>query len=320
MTGLPGWIAAALQSKLENVSRNVLRDRAQAISEAYRAGLSSKLITSDIDALAYAVVRLPATYSAVRAALSGAVEMAPDFQPQSILDIGCGPGTAAWASLDIWPSVMKATLIDRNPRLLDLARALGGSRRTGIDFVQGDMAESAGNAPQADVVMASYALTEIPTAGLGGILFALWDRADKMLVIVEPGTVAGFQRILAYRDALMAKGACIIAPCSHESLCPLAGNERWCHFGVRLPRSRDHLIVKDADVPFEDEKYSYLIASKDIGHAQGRRVLATPRVNKAAITLTLCAPEHVNERIIERRQKDAYKAAKRLGWGDVTEL
>lgn len=318
MTGLPGWIAAALQSRLENVSRNVLRDRAQAISDAYRAGRSSELITSDIDALAYAVVRLPATYSAVRAALGYTVEMIPEFKPQSLLDIGCGPGTAAWAALETWPSVMKATLVDHNPRLLDLARELGGARP--VEFVRGEMAKAAGAAPQVDVVMASYALTEIPAADLGGILSALWDRANKMLVIVEPGTVAGFQRILACRDALLAQGARILAPCSHESLCPLAENERWCHFSVRLPRSRDHLIVKDANVPFEDEKFSYLVAGKDIGTAWGRRVLATPKVTKAAIALTLCAPEHAAERLVARRDKDAYRAAKRLDWGDVTEL
>lgn len=320
MTALPAWIAAALQSKLENVSRNDLRDRAQAISHAYRAGLSSEIIRSELDALAYAIVRLPATYAAVHAALAHTVDMVPEFKPQSILDIGCGPGTAAWAGLDIWPSITKATLVDRNPRLLDLARELGRSRPAGIDFIQGEMAKSVATSPSADVVMASYALTEIPSAAINGILSALWDRAQKMLVIVEPGTVTGFQRILTYRDALLAQGARIIAPCSHESLCPLANNERWCHFGVRLPRSRDHLIVKDAEVPFEDEKYSYLVAGKDIGGPWGHRVLATPRVNKAAVTLTLCAPERTEERIVERRQKDAYRAAKRLDWGDVAEL
>ena len=321
MTGLPAWIAAALQSKLENVSRNILRERAQAISEAYRAGGSSEIIKSELDALAYAVVRLPATYAAVHAALTHAVEMVPDFKPQSILDIGCGPGTAAWAALDTWPAVTTAALVDRNPRLLDLARELRSPHQTGIDFIQGEMAKSVANAPSADVVMASYALTEIPAAGLNGILSSLWDRAHKILVIVEPGTVAGFQRILTYREALLAKGARIIAPCSHERLCPLAANERWCHFSVRLPRSRDHLMVKDADVPFEDEKYSYLVAGKDLGQTTtGHRVLATPKVNKAAVTLTLCAPEHTEERIVERRQKDAYKAAKRLGWGDTIDL
>jgi ribosomal protein RSM22 (predicted rRNA methylase) len=321
MTGLPGWIAAALQGKLENVSRSDLRDRAQAISNAYRAGNSSEIIKSELDALAYAVVRLPATYAAVRAVLGHAVEIAPDFRPESILDIGCGPGTAAWAGLDTWPSVMKTTLIDRNPRLLDLARDLRSPHQTGIDFIQGEMAKSVANASSADVVMASYALTEIPSAALDGILSSLWDRASKMLVIVEPGTVNGFQHILTYRDLLLSKGARIIAPCSHDSLCPLANNERWCHFGVRLPRSRDHLIVKDADVPFEDEKYSYLVAGKDLGRTTtGHRVLATPKVKKAAVTLTLCAPEHVEERIVERRQKDAYKAAKRLDWGDTIDL
>lgn len=317
MTGLPASVAAALNAKLENVSRSDLRDRARAISGAYRAGRSSEIITSALDALAYAVVRLPATYAAVRAALAHTAEIVPDFAPQSLLDIGCGPGTAAWAALDAWPSVTQATLIDRNPQLLELARDFGGGR-SGLAFVQSEMTKIA--AAAADVVTASYALTEIPDAALGGVLSGLWDRSQKMLVIVEPGTVQGFARILAYRELLLAKGARILAPCSHEGPCPLAKNERWCHFAVRLARSRDHLIVKDADVPFEDEKYCYLVAGKDIGAARGCRVLATPKVNKAAITLTLCAPEHVEERAVARRDKDTYRTAKRLDWGDATDL
>ena len=244
-------------------------------------------------------------------------------QPRSILDVGAGPGTASWAGIDAWPSVQHTTLIDSNPRLLALARQFHGAMQRDIaaDIVAGDLAQALSNAPDADVVMASYALTELTPAVLSGVLDALWQRARQLLVIVEPGTVDGFKRILACRDILLAAGAQIVAPCSHEGPCPLADNARWCHFAARLARSRDHMIVKDAHVPFEDEKFSYLVAGKGFADlARGRRVLATPKVSKAGVGLTLCAPDTPEERNVPRRDKDAYKAAKRLDWGDIANL
>ena len=323
MTALPSWLSAALRRKLENVSRSGLRERARAISDTYRAGGSSEIVRSDLDALAYAIVRMPATYAAVRAALGHTIEIIPGFQPRSILDVGTGPGTASWAVIDAWPSVRRTTLVDNNPRLLELARQLHGAMgRSDVaaDVIAGDIPRTLASAAGADLVMASYALTEMAPAAVNDTLAALWGRAERLLVIVEPGTVDGFQRILKYRDVLIANGAQIIAPCSHEGHCPLSENARWCHFAARLPRSRDHLIVKSASVPFEDEKFSYLVAGKGFGDvARGRRILASPKVGKAGIALTLCAPDQPDERAIERRDKEAYKAAKRLGWGDAVD-
>jgi ribosomal protein RSM22 (predicted rRNA methylase) len=81
------------------------------------------------------------------------------------------------------------------------------------------------------------------------------------------------------------------------------------------------MIVKDAHVPFEDEKFSYLVAGKGFADiARGQRILATPKVSKAGVGLTLCAPENVEERNVPHRDKHAYKAAKRLDWGDIANL
>jgi len=321
MTALPAWIGAALGNKLENVSRAALRGRAQAISDAYRTGGNSSVIRTEDDSLAYALVRMPATYAAVRAALAQAVDVIPGFAPRSLLDVGAGPGTASWAAADTWPSLARMTLVDSNPRLLDLAdefRQAPGAPQADMSVRRGSIADALNEAQTAEVVMASYVLTELTLDAAMRAAAALWRLTDKMLVIVEPGTPDGFKRILAYRDLLLAQGAAIVAPCSHEGVCPLATGDRWCHFSARLPRSRDHLSTKGANVPFEDEKFSYLVAGKGFGDlVRGRRILATPRVGKAAITLTLCAPEAAADIAIGRGDKDAYKAAKRLDWGDA---
>lgn len=316
MSALPGFVSGALHAKLENVSRTDLKARAQRMSDSYRGGGTSAVIRSDLDALAYAIVRMPATYAAVRAALAQTAQIVPDFGPRTLLDVGAGPGTATWAACDAWPSLERATLIDDNPHLLALAQAMQAS--LDISAQRSAMAAALPDAASADVVLASYVLTELPDASLRATLDRLWDKAERLLVIVEPGTPNGFKRILACRDALIARGAQIVAPCSHEGRCPLADGPRWCHFSARVPRSRDHLLVKDADVPFEDEKFSYLVAGKGFPPLdRGRRILATPKVDKSAVTLTVCTPDVPEQRRVARRDKDDYRMAKRLDWGDA---
>ena len=324
MSGLPAWISAALQDGLENVSRASLRERARVISDHYRSGGSSGIIASDLDALAYAVVRMPATFAALHAALEQVIAVVPAFAPQSVLDVGAGPGTATWAATEAWPTMRRVTLVDSNPHLLALAKQLQGSAITsGIDVsaVQMDISASLTGAHPAELIMASYVLGELSASQFDDVLAQLWSLTSQALVIVEPGTPAGFQRILHCRKMLLAWGAQLIAPCSHDGICPLAASGRWCHFGARLPRSRDHQTVKQAFVPYEDEKFSYLAAGKGFSDIErGRRILATPKITKAAIALSLCAPGKVDERVILRRQKDAYRAAKRHGWGDAINL
>ncbi len=81
--------------------------RAAAISKTYRDGGNSGAITSETDALAYALARMPATYAAVAASLERAGRDRPDFAPQSLLDVGAGPGTASWAAAEAFTVARK---------------------------------------------------------------------------------------------------------------------------------------------------------------------------------------------------------------------
>ena len=168
MSALPSVVSAALETKLQGVSRNDLRARAQRISASYRGGGGSGGIRSDLDALAYAVVRMPATYAALRAALAQASRVIPDFAPQTVLDIGAGPGTATWAACGAWPSLERATLIDGNAHLLALADALRPPSLA-VTTLQSLFAAALAETPGADIVMASYVLAEMPGAGLPAV-------------------------------------------------------------------------------------------------------------------------------------------------------
>src|SRR5947199_8726821 len=106
---LPAELKAALDAKLQGLSRNAAAERAALISQTYRDGGGSGAIRSETDALAYALSRMPATYAALTASLSALREITPRLAPASMLDVGAGPGTATWAAAEAFPCLQSLT-------------------------------------------------------------------------------------------------------------------------------------------------------------------------------------------------------------------
>jgi ribosomal protein RSM22 (predicted rRNA methylase) len=134
-------------------------------------------------------------------------------------------------------------------------------------------------------------------------------------MLVEPGTPAGFARIRAAREALIKHGAHVAAPCTHDNECPMREPD-WCHFSQRLPRSRDHMTTKSASVPFEDERYSYVAVMRE-KVSSGARILAPPLEARPGLTFKLCDETGLRSAFVARRDKDEYRRARKLEWGDV---
>jgi ribosomal protein RSM22 (predicted rRNA methylase) len=324
MTGLPPALAQGVARILEGVSRNEIAQRSARLSQHYRAGGTSKAVADDLDVAAYLLARLPATYAATAAVLAQVAARIPAFDPASVLDVGAGPGTASWAAVQAWPAIAGVRLVDNSPVFLDTAiRLAAQSAHPALSkavTIRNDVAVRA-DLPKADMVIASYALAEIPGPRIAALAASLWDACGAVLVLIEPGTPAGFQRILTCRDALLAQGAAIAAPCPHRQACPVAAPD-WCHFAQRLPRSRDHMLAKSAIVPFEDEKFSYLAVAREhvaIAPCRGR-ILAPPRRNKAALTMKVCEAGAVRTVAIASRDREAFARHRRLDWGDALEF
>ena len=319
---LPPNLKAAIAAKLEGVSRNALAERAAHLSATYRDGDGSATgIRDTADGLAYLVTRLPATYAAAGAVFAAFRDAAPDFIPRSLLDVGAGPGTASFAAVQEWPGIAAATMIELNRAFAHLAGdltanahpALAGGMR-----ILADATRFGRDLPRANLVVAAYTLAEIAPAALAPLVASLWQATEGALVLVEPGTPAGFQRIRAARAALIAEGAGIAAPCPHAETCPIVEPD-WCHFAIRLSRSRDHRLAKGADAPYEDEKFSYVVAVRPTVAVVpfAARVLAPPYVTKAEMRLKLCTSEGaIAERVVRRRDSAAYARVRRLWWGD----
>ena len=317
---LPAELKAALDAKLEGVSRNDAAGRAASISQTYRDGGGSSAIKSETDALAYALARLPATYAAVVASLNALVEIRLDFAPKSLLDVGAGPGTATWAAAEAFSSLRDFTLLDANDALRELALDLTrkSARLRGINYEQGQARSLVARADAADLVIASYMIGEIGDAERESLAGLLWAKTRDTLLVVEPGTPAGYARIIALRAQLIADGAHVAAPCPHDGKCPLQAPD-WCHFTQRLQRSRAHKQVKGVELPFEDEKFAYVALTRARIEKRPARVLAQPEVTKAAVVTKLCTTDGLVFATVPRRDKAAYHRARKQRWGETSE-
>jgi ribosomal protein RSM22 (predicted rRNA methylase) len=314
---LPAELRAAIEAKLEGLSRTDVAARAAAISKAYRDGGNSGAIASETGALAYALARMPATYAAVVASLNALQELRPGFAPQSLLDVGAGPGTASWAAAEAFPTLASFALLDANPALRTLALefATGSLRLGAVNYQLGQARALLATTGDADLVIASYLIGELGERERRDLADAMWTKTHDTLVIVEPGTPPGYARIIAARAQLIAAGAHVAAPCPHDHACPLHAPD-WCHFAQRLPRSRAHMQMKAAEVPFEDEKFSYVVLTRAPLARRPSRVLAPPGVGKAEIAAKLCTPDGLTLAKVPRRDKPAYARARRWAWGD----
>lgn len=292
-----------------------------ALSEAYAHGRPSA-IADQIAHAAYLAVRMPATYAAVRAVLAQVPQGVLDGV-RSLLDLGAGPGTATWAALAECPSLVTAAQVDRSRALLETGARVGAAlledRHVSLTQQIEDVG-SAGEWPTADLVVSAYALAELSPGARAMLVAAAWRTTSQVLVLVEPGTPAGFEHILAARTALARDGARFIAPCPHEGPCPLRAGGRtddWCHFSVRVPRTRRHRQLKGGTLGYEDEKFAYLVATRRAEATERpARVLRHPRIEKGRIGLTLCTADGA-ERIAITKRDDAWSAARKASWGDA---
>jgi ribosomal protein RSM22 (predicted rRNA methylase) len=317
-SSLPPALKAALDAKLHGLSRNDTAARAAVISRTYRNGGGSGTIRTEADALAYALARMPATYAAVAASLNAVSELRPDFSPQGLLDIGAGPGTASFAAAEAFLSLNAFALLDRNDALRALALELVGNntRLSQLTYALGEAQMALAQAGAADLVIASYVIGELTEAERSEMAALAWSKTIDTLVIVEPGTPAGYARIMAVRTRLIADGARVAAPCPHDSPCPLTPPD-WCHFAQRLARSRAHKEIKSAELPFEDEKFSYVVLTRAPIQQRPARVLAQPLVGKVEVAAKLCTADGVMTAKVPRRDKPAYAQARRWRWGDA---
>lgn len=319
---LPPSLRQAVERELKGIPLADLQRATDILSRRYRSETRDGHLhmAAELAVKAYLASRLPATYAAIRASMAAVSEVLTEFEPKSLLDVGAGPGSVLWAAVDCWPGLQRATLVEASAAVRQAgARLTEGAGLPETEWIAADVTAAVPITRAADLVTVAYVLDELTPAAIAPLIARLWALADGALLIVEPGTPAGWSRILEVRRQLITQGANLAAPCPHEAPCPLVPPD-WCHFSRRVARSRLHRLAKSGDVPWEDEKFIYLAASRMPVASRRARVLAPPRVASGRIALKLCDSDGtVSDRQFSKRDGATYKQARRLTWGDVFE-
>ena len=333
-------LTAAVQAALAGSGTGNLGASVQRLIASYRAGKvpPAPVITSRLDAAAYAAYRMPATAAATAAALRETRLSLPGWAPSSLTDFGAGTGGSAWAVASDLASIEAITLLEQSPDAIRLGKAIFGRAQSDVlrsatwrpwRLGDGPAGEPPASVPAAELATVCYVLGEL-TPAQQAALTMLAASAAPAVVLVEPGTPAGHRRILAARSLLLSSGHRIAAPCPHQLDCPLDVAGDWCHFGARLQRSAMHRQAKGAELAYEDEKFSYVAAIRSpVSRAAadrtgagwpdlpGGRVVRRPQQRKGLVLLDLCRADGTSSReLVSKSKGEPYRRARKMSWGD----
>jgi len=316
-------LRAVIESVLAEQGLRGLAREVERLIETYRGTIpTDKPVLRDrSDVLAYAAYRMPATFGAVRSVLSQVSESMGDWSPTSHIDIGGGTGGAVWAAAAIWPAPRETLVLDWAQPAVDLGRELARGAGSGILREARWQRQVIGTGlvlADADLMTISYVLGELAEPDRTAVLTSAVQHG-QVVAVIEPGTPAGYRRILEARRHLLAAGMNILAPCPHEGGCPMeAAADDWCHFAARINRGSAHRSLKGGSLSHEDEKFAYVVASRTRFPRAAGRVLRHPLINKGMVGLTLCTAEDgLGRSVVSKSKGPVYRDARKAGWGDA---
>eukprot|EP00656_Telonema_subtile_P016494 TRINITY_DN18717_c0_g1_i1.p1 TRINITY_DN18717_c0_g1~~TRINITY_DN18717_c0_g1_i1.p1 ORF type:complete len:412 (-),score=77.53 TRINITY_DN18717_c0_g1_i1:54-1289(-) len=298
-------------------------------------------------ALAYSCVRMPATQAVTSRVFQEIAKRLPDFHPRSMLDFGSGTGAAIWSALETWEGLEDIQAVEVNRSMSDLSKKLLAGDEERVTWMNKFNESNA----RSDLVIASYVLGEIAQTQRAATVKRLWERTEKCLVLVEPGSRRGAGLIDDMRSVILSREnskfrkkivklddfeldgldsvyslqkAHSLAPYSFEQRCPLP-HTTWCHFGQRLQRSRLMLQLKQSTVPYEDEKFTYTVLVRGPRNpadpAQSwPRIVSEPIRRRGHVVMDVCtaAGEYSRHVVSKADGVDfGYKQARKAAWGDL---
>jgi ribosomal protein RSM22 (predicted rRNA methylase) len=285
------------------------KEDSKSLSEKYK---TRNYQLSAEEVVVYTKVRLPATKEALKEVLKELRRRTEiDLSNLSFQDLGAGPATLLHAFADLEIDAKRVTLIEQDERLMK--EGLKAFPTADKNYVKGNFL-SLKEFPKADVTISSYSLNEIEERDLKPLVENVFSHS-QFWVIVEPGTPEGYHHVIKAREEWIALGGDVIAPCPHRNACPLLGID-WCHFSVRVQRDREHMRLKGGSLPYEDEKFSYMILAKESYNRCNSRIIRHPLERKGLIEMALCTPEGLKNKIYTKSNTENFKIIKKKEWGE----
>jgi hypothetical protein len=223
-----------------------------------------------------------------------------------VLDWGCGSGIAGRRVAERFGAPVEFS--DRSARAVSFARGRAGGL---------SLASSEG-APATLVV--SHVIGELGEADLDRLV-AQAARATS-LIWVEPGDRASSRALIGVRERLRGELS-VIAPCTHQSACPMLAEgleSDWCHHFARPPfgvfaDSGWARFSNELSIDLHSTPLSFLVMDRRPAAALPpgtMHLVGSPRVHKPHVLVYGCDDAGLHgRRLTKRRHPDLYRQAKK---------
>ncbi len=334
---IPAELTNVIEELASKSNISELKKSASDVHMKYNEAKDGKgIVKSEKEVLSYAISRMPGTYAAVSSAVYAAF-LKKSIKIKSLIDVGAGTGACSFAIGDIF-DLEHVTLVEREENMIKVGKLLTEKSNDILKNAAWIKADACNfECEKAELVAASYVMNELNEKAKKCFLRKLFDVSEKYILIVEPGSKEGFKNIISARDFYLSLGCTILAPCKNNKKCDLIQDD-WCHFSCRISRTKLQKYVKSGDASFEDEKFMYIAVSKEkTGAKKGEfdilqnepdmskeeqdftkkgRVIRHPNIHKGFVTLKLCTENGTKEVKITGKDKEYYKAAKKIKWGE----
>ena len=304
---LPAHIQQKVNDLYVGLNKEVLISRRVQLTQKYKTSqaVNRSVFESKNDSKVYAISRMPATFAVICTLLGDLISQGKIKEISSVVDIGSGTGAGYFACKQVFDDVDVA-LFERDKNMIDVF----DNFETGESVKRFDVLKDDINI-KADLVMSNYVFSELNEEGRKIALQKMIDSSNKYVLIVDTGTPRTYENFMKLKKMAIDLGYRVVAPCESDK-CGLKND--YCQFYARVERSNLLKISKSAELSYEDEKYFYLLISKDseIEKVSERRVIRRPQIKTNFVDLKLCTELGVIDEKITKSDKEIYRKARKI--------
>ncbi|MFZ4775303.1 MAG: small ribosomal subunit Rsm22 family protein [Terrimicrobiaceae bacterium] len=221
-----------------------------------------------------------------------------------LIDWGCGTGIAALAVAE-WSGIKEVLVHDQSP--LAMKFSIDKCRSQGLEsgpLRPGD------TIPEDSLLLVSHVAGELLEDELTSL--ANYAAGASEIIWVEPGSREISLRLSKVHGVLREGGHRLIAPCTHNEVCPMSTQEKdWCHFFARPPSDifqsafwREFSLKLEIDL--RALPFSFLVSAKNASPRwpqDAERLIGRPRVLKGHCELHCCGAGGLVVRGLQKRDE-----------------
>lgn len=323
---LPVDIIQAISTLLSEQTSNKWLSRAAALHTRYMdatKGTYGRYIQDYDDALAYLSLRSPATYAQIYSACSQVAEIIPSWKPQSLLDIGCGPGTGTWSAATLWPTLKTITCIDKDPSFVRIGKHIlsQSNLSCNVTWQQSDV-KDINTHFMYDIVIIANVLNELSAEDKNELITNAYAQCKGIMILIEPGTFIGTDIIQKATPQLYPE-ATLLAPYIYNSFVSL--KDKWIHFPQRFIRPeflrRLRQYMRESSLmasDWEESKYAFAAFGKIPAELKPwGRCISPVIIKKGFLETQVLTEDTILPVKVLKRYKKQYTFAKKLRWGQI---